>query len=526
LNGECDTINNKRANNAVSEIIGTMLLLLIAISALSVIYFQVLSDDGPTPNTIVKIVGREEGKFIILEHQGGETIGYDTKITYTIAGYTDSSTIGKLAEVDKEPLDVWNLGERLKIPIRYNLDLLDEFQTAEITGIDIASNSIVFSGPVDLPQPTSDVGVGITIYYVNGTPVKAGDHLLINITITSYGGDVNGSGGVTVYYKMPEGLDYTDSFSPSGHNDGPYDPETYNWNWTAGNILVGSPAKLQINAAINGTMGRRPTQLAMVLDGSGSIEDYDWDLMRTGLANSIRNESVFPQDGSVELTVVQFGNSYAVVEVPPTNVTNGTIANNTADYVLNITQRYSNTPMAAGIYLATDQLLTSQNFSSGDRQAIIVVTDGVPNRCSARPFGNRPNGPYYSPYSSSCDAEESAVTSRNDLRSKFNMTNEDDTIDEIDSLAVGVGGMYGAPDVDWLNSSIVWPNPYIWDITSTDSYSDPGWVATIDSFEQFESAIKEMFIALFSIQNTVNFVSSTTYDPNDDNNYATVTIQG
>jgi len=269
-------MNNKRSDNGVSEIIGTMLLLLIAISALSVIYFQVLSDDGPTPNTIVKIVGREEGKYIILEHQGGESIGYDTNITYTIAGNKSSSTIGKLAEVDKEPFDVWNLGERLKIPIRYNLDYLDGFQTAEIMGIDIESNSIVFSGLIDLPQPKSDVGLGITIYYVNGTPVKTGDKLIINITITSYGGDVDGSGGVTVSYKMPEGLEYTDSFSPSGHNDGPYDPETYNWNWTAGNILVGSPAKLQINATINGTMGRRPTQLALAIDGSGSIDNYDW----------------------------------------------------------------------------------------------------------------------------------------------------------------------------------------------------------------------------------------------------------
>ena len=45
----------------------------------------------------------------------------------------------------------------------------------------------------------------------------------------------------------------------------------------------------------------------MVLDGSGSINEHDWDLMRNGLANAVENESVFPHDGSVELTVIQFG---------------------------------------------------------------------------------------------------------------------------------------------------------------------------------------------------------------------------
>jgi hypothetical protein len=122
-----------------------MLLLMIAISALSLIYFQVLSDEGPPPTTIVKIVGRGEGKYVYLEHTGGETIDLDNTITYSIGGYSYPSTeIGDIIEKDESPVGVWNLGERLKIPIQYSLDQLDEFESAQITGIDTLSNSIIF----------------------------------------------------------------------------------------------------------------------------------------------------------------------------------------------------------------------------------------------------------------------------------------------------------------------------------------------------------------------------------------------
>ena len=45
----------------------------------------------------------------------------------------------------------------------------------------------------------------------------------------------------------------------------------------------------------------------MILDGSGSIDPDDWDIMRTGLANAVYNASIFPHNGIVELTVIQIG---------------------------------------------------------------------------------------------------------------------------------------------------------------------------------------------------------------------------
>jgi hypothetical protein len=669
-------MNNKRKDKAVAEIIGTVLLLAVAVSVIAVIYFQVLSDEGPSPTNIVRVVGKGEGGYIYLEHMGGDDINLDNSITYTIAGYTyPLTTIRDLLENEKPLNDIyWSIGERLKIPIRYNLEKLDEYQIAEITAVDSVSNSIIFYGPISLPQPTSDLGIDIDVEYLDGYPVQANYRVQIIITLTSYGGNVNGSGGVVVNYQIPPGLIYNNSYSPTGHNKEPYNNVTGNWN--AGNILVGYPAVLKINLTVDRSIVRIPTQLALVIDGSGSIGntwfkwyraydqkhsgsysvksdnskkgnficndlntsdansitvdfwyrlaqtegsdfriyyydgtnwDYitelgggerntwlhythtindpqyfksnftirfqsnidrnneyiwiddvsistdsrillddgfegewwkwhvnwqpcDWDLIRIGLTNALLNSSIFPHDESIELTVIQFGTSvgsnlgYSKVEISPTMVVDSAVAKDLADDIVNLSQGIGGTPIAGGIYLTTDQLYKSNNFNESHRQAIILITDGVPNYCSSRPFSTYPDGPYPSSYCNPSDndnAKISAEAARNDTLNTLNMT---DDLDEFNCLAVGVGGMYGAPDVNWLNSSIVWPNPYIWSIESPDSFSGPGWVSTIESFQEFGFAINEMFTALFSIHNTVNFVSSTTYDPNPGNHKATVTI--
>jgi len=651
-----------------------MLLLIVAISAVSIVYFHVLSDDGPAPTTIVKIVGKGEGEYIYLEHMGGEDLDLDNRISYSIGGESSyPTTIGALIEQDKIPFGVWNLGERLVIPIHYNLDRLDD-QTAVITGLDSLSNSIVFHGPISLPQPISDVSVNLEV--IHTPPIKGGDEVIVIITITSSGGNVEGAGDVTVQYRIPEGLDYVSSVSPTGHNED-YDPET--GYWKAGNIKNEEPAQIVITLTVNETFTRRPTQLALVLDGSGSIIDFDWiegtdyyksgstsakstagslssyylhkgkfgcnsvntsgpgqilidfwyrlydsygtvengdvrlecyngngwievdsiggdpsgnwihyslsineeqyylptfkirfnsenlfigtgsdgryhhemiwiddviiqkngitlledsfegdpwdanwrsdwDMTLVGLSNAIKNESVFPNDGSVELTIIQFGYSQAVRELSPIKVNSSSIAEDIADLILNINQRKQGTPMSAGMYLATDQLLNSDDYNTEDRQAFLIVTDGQPTECSNRPYGNYPNGPYSASSCNEYNARLSAESARTDIRSTFNMSDENNTIDEIDVLAIGAG-----PDINWLNSSIIWPDPYIWELQN-DSFNGPGWVTHIDSFEQFDFAINEMFTALFSISNTVNFVSSTTYDPNPGNHKATVTI--
>ena len=70
-------INNK----AVSEILGSVLLIAIAISAFTIVYINFLSDEGPSETTYATIVGWIEDGNLIFEHQRGEGIKMDSKVT-------------------------------------------------------------------------------------------------------------------------------------------------------------------------------------------------------------------------------------------------------------------------------------------------------------------------------------------------------------------------------------------------------------------------------------------------------------
>ena len=75
---------------------------------------------------------------------------------------------------------------------------------------------------------------------------------------------------------------------------------------------------------------------------------------------------------------------------------------------------------------------------------------------------------------------KSAEEASSYLTTTLQMTSDQD---EFDALGVGVGGMYGGPDVDWLKNKIVWPQP--------GHIAPPytaGWVKTITSWQDFEES--------------------------------------
>jgi hypothetical protein len=112
---------------------------------------------------------------------------------------------------------------------------------------------------------------------------------------------------------------------------------------------------------------------------------------------------------------------------------------------------------------------------------------------------------------------KSAEDAQSYLVNTLHMTNDKD---ELDTLAVGVGGMYGGPDTDWLKDRIVWPQPghiappYI-----------TGWVRTITSWQDFQKAISQIFQVQFHfINETVSVINLSIEDPNSSNDIASVTI--
>jgi len=489
---------------AVVQIVETILLLTLAIVVISIAYLTVFSDLDPDEQTFVTIVGKVKSTNLILEHQGGETLGLDTPVSFTLAGNDFNVLVGDLL-VDENNDNRWSLGERMVFPFVYNVYNLRNYLDIDITAVNREGNEIVLKGPVEL-HPVSDIGIEMS---VDNLYPNVGDIVTFTINVTCYGGDVNGSVDVRIKYIIPDELEYINSTAQNGS----YNNSSGIWNIDL--ILENQPITLIIKARVVafGTIGF--TQLAMILDGSGSIDSPDWQLMRTGLANAIEDPNIFPHDDSVELSVIQFGvdpnDRNSRVEISPTIVNSGNY-DVIGGQIRGISQGEGWTPMAAGIYLTVDSIKNSVNFNISERQVLCLVSDGEPT-CTVD------EGDYtgYDCGTSSSQINAGKVSTESASSyaiSQLSMTTEQD---ELNSIAVGSG-----PDIDWLNSSIVWPQPgYLappFDLGS-------GWVSHVQTWQEFAAVIEEMFRLLFQgINNRVELFDAFTVDIASYNNNDVVVL--
>ena len=129
--------------HAVSEIIGAMMLLLIVISAVSTLYFQVLSSQESIDQPMVTILGKIEAGNIIIEHVKGQPLSLDTKVSLTLGGYVYIHDIARnLLDLQSSNGDqYWNIGERLIYS-----GGVDPVIKVESSVVDVDSNSLVLWG--------------------------------------------------------------------------------------------------------------------------------------------------------------------------------------------------------------------------------------------------------------------------------------------------------------------------------------------------------------------------------------------
>ncbi len=128
----------KRRNLAVSETVGTLLLLSISISLFSVIYFSVLTI-SPSPITpAVNLICKFEKNNITLEHRGGKTLDLDTEIIVTTNGTNETLTVNDYMNNESKENGVWNIGERVVYPAGDITDL-----KVSVTVVDVYSNSVI-----------------------------------------------------------------------------------------------------------------------------------------------------------------------------------------------------------------------------------------------------------------------------------------------------------------------------------------------------------------------------------------------
>jgi uncharacterized protein YegL len=489
-------MEKKRINWAVSELFGALILLAIVTSVMALIFYQISTDKGPYKQTFVKLVGKIEGTKFILENQGGDSLGADTSISLALGGKKYNYTVGDILE-DTNHNGFWNLGERLVFPYTYNLSNLDKYNTIDVMTVDKNSNSIQFFGSVQL-HPIVDLG--ITSVVSNSNPHKY-DTFTVTLKLTCNGGDINGSANIKVQYLIPQGLQYISSNPALGT----YDNAT--GIWFIPKLIGDRTITCNITLKVMSAGFREFTQFALIIDGSGSIQSADWQLIQTGVSTVLANSSLFPNDGSVELTVIQFGNPYpnkCKVEISPTIITASNYQS-TANYFKTFVQGKGGTPMAAGIYLATDTMRNSINFNATKRQIILMVTDGKPT--------------YWSDADQYVGQGDGSTTNSTMLRSTENARNYSVTHlgltadkDQFDVFAVGV-----TPDIPWLNNSIIWPHPGY--IAPPFNQTGKGWVSQVSTWQDFSNRISLIFKILFqSIPLKAEIISAFTSDPNPLNN--------
>lgn len=218
--------------------------------------------------------------------------------------------------------------------------------------------------------------------------------------------------------------------------------------------------------------GQVELQLGFLVDGSATISASDFQIATDALARVITEQNLIPNDGSVEITVVQFSNQIATVEISPTILTNAS-APQIAQRIRAISQGGGGTPLWLGIDRITDLIVSSPNYAQTNRQAINVITDGEPQIPN--------NGIFIS------EGIQRSLDARNNAINRG--------IDELDAEGVGNG-----TDVQQFQNfllDLVWPQPGVLFVNVNDPFV-PGFVTLVDSFQDLEEAVRNKVVRILS----------------------------
>ncbi|UCF11868.1 MAG: type IV pilin N-terminal domain-containing protein [Thermoplasmatales archaeon] len=140
-------MNHRKTNKGVTAIVGTAVLLGIAIILFTVLNFIVLSFQSQPSVPSVNLVGAFEGDTIVIEHNGGESLPPDTVVILIIDNEDPRNwTIDTLLN-DTNNNGLWNIGERLIIEsVDYIVDISD--RQVAITVVDAESNYVIMTGVI------------------------------------------------------------------------------------------------------------------------------------------------------------------------------------------------------------------------------------------------------------------------------------------------------------------------------------------------------------------------------------------
>ncbi|MBU0497857.1 MAG: DUF2341 domain-containing protein [Candidatus Thermoplasmatota archaeon] len=103
--------------SAISELVGTMLLMSIVVGVFGLLYIGVMDYDFHEESPLVHIVASIEGPNIVFEHRGGPDVGIHGKIIITIGGNETQVTISDYLNTTAKQNGLWNIGEQVVYPV-------------------------------------------------------------------------------------------------------------------------------------------------------------------------------------------------------------------------------------------------------------------------------------------------------------------------------------------------------------------------------------------------------------------------
>jgi hypothetical protein len=185
--------------HAVSEIVGTLILIVIAVSTFSAVSIIILNPWTNFSNVDIPevlLVGSIHNNDVVIEHQGGIPLDTKTTLTITIEGAADTFRVNDFSYwFDQNSDGLWTVGERVVYPAG-NL----QGKQVSCVVVDVDKNSIIFDKIIQKgtsvfspyitvlpPDDVSETSATLKMYYnfYNTSYFKSG---LLNFTYGVFGG--------------------------------------------------------------------------------------------------------------------------------------------------------------------------------------------------------------------------------------------------------------------------------------------------------------------------------------------------
>ena len=267
-----------RNTHASSELVGEIFLFAIAAVCISIISFHVLSTLEPPDSINVEIIGYLENGCPVFELQRGESLGPDTRILITLAGFEQKQFLQK--DVDDQE---WDIGERIVLPVDNTKGV-----QVEATIVDAKTNSIVFFGVLQEGVTFGSKG-GIWHFDENSWMIDIPDEVKDSSGNNNHGMALNGAkiiNGILEPQKVKS--------NNSGFFNGYFDAVEVKTSWTldmVDSVTVEAWMKPQIRETkgdlveVEGDFGYNPYVINVVGDVYAMVSE---DSLKIGRLSTVR----------------------------------------------------------------------------------------------------------------------------------------------------------------------------------------------------------------------------------------------